>query len=309
MGGASRFMMELRVYLKRTAHNDIVLLGDGHSLTTGWLIRRELAAANQHPRAVVALNNVSFVAAGLHRTVLLRNALHFPLPGEQLTLPPAARYRIAAEARIARTAIRRADLVVVPASSMAARVSRWVPEARTRIAVRPHPVSPRSVNGGRVPGRIVCPVLLAPWKGLGKRLALCIDACSRIRAAGIAVELVVTATEKELAQEGISADAVTAVGRRDVREMEELLATAHVVYFPTAIESFGYPLAEARANGQPVLALANSHNAEVAGNALVGFEPNVGSLEQAIWRSLELEVTPSVVSTPDEYFNLLLEAL
>jgi len=150
---------------------------------------------------------------------------------------------------------------------------------------------------------------VAPWKGLGERLALCIDACSRIRAAGIAVELMVTATEEELAREGISAEAVTAVGRRDVRATEELLATAHVIYFPTAIESFGYPLAEARANGQPVLALANSHNAEVAGDALVGFEPNVHSLEQAIRRSLEIHVTPSVVSKPDEYFDLLLKPL
>jgi glycosyltransferase involved in cell wall biosynthesis len=254
----------------------------------------------------VALNNVSFVSAGRRRTVMLHNSIHFPLPGEKILLPPYAAHRIAAEARLMRAAVHRADIVVVPARSMAARVEHWAPHARSRIVVRCHPLSPRSVAAERIRGRIVCPVLLAPWKQMGGRLQLVIDACSRVRASGTPVEIVVTATEEELRRQGVSAGAVTAVGRLSVDQVERLLATAHVVYFPTATESFGYPLAEARANGQPVIALDNAHNAEVAGGALMGFEPDVDSLEQAVRRSLVAHVSPSIVSNADEYFDLLL---
>lgn len=307
MGGASRLLVELRRYLKDSGRQDVLLLGAGRSLSPGWLVSRELRAASQRPRATVALNNVSFVTAGRRRTVLLRNPLHFPLPGEEHLLSSYAAHRMAAQTRVVRAAVHRADLVVVPASSMAARVEHWVPRASSMIAVRPHPVSARSVTAERIPGRIVCPVLLAPWKQMGPRLQLFIEACSRVRASGTPVEMVVTATEEELRREGVSAGAVTAVGRLSVEQVERLLASAHVVYYPTDIESFGYPLAEARANGQPVLAVDNAHNAEVAGSALIGFEPDVDSLEQAVRRSLDAHVTPSIVSNADEYFHLLLE--
>ena len=306
-GGASRLMVELRRYLNNSGRQDVHLLGAGRSLSPGWLVSREFLAASRRPRATVALNNVSFVTAGGRRTVLLRNALHFPLPGEEHLLSAQVAHRITAQARVVRAAMRRADVVVVPASSMAARVEHWVPGARPMIAVRPHPVSPRSVTADRIPGRIVCPVLLSPWKQMGPRLQLLIHACSRLRADGTPVEMVVTATEEELRREGVSTGAVTAAGRLSVEQVERLLASAHVVYYPTDIESFGYPLAEARANGQPVLAVDNAHNAEVAGSALIGFEPDIDSLELAVRRSFDARITPSNVSNADEYFQWLLE--
>lgn len=307
MGGASRLLLELRRYLEDSGRQDVFMLGAERSLSPAWLVSRELLAAGRRPGAAVALNNVSFVAAGRRRTVLLRNPLHFPLSGEERLLPPRSAHRISAQARVVRAAVHRADLLVVPSSSMAARVEHWVPRERSKVVVRPHPVSPRTTLAERVPGRIVCPVLLAPWKQMGPRLQLLIDACSLVRADGIPVEMVVTATREELRREGVSAGAVTAVGRLSVERVEKLLASAHVVYYPTDIESFGYPLAEARANGQPVLAVDNAHNAEVAGSALIGFEPNVNSLALAVRRSLDAHVTPSIASNAYEYFDLLLE--
>lgn len=307
MGGASRLLVELQQYLSSSNRADVLVLGLGRSLSPGWLAGRELLALRRRPRAVVALNNVSFMGAGRTRTVLLRNALHFPLPGEEDLLPTGIARRIAAEARVVRSALRRADLVVVPASSMAERVEHWMPRSSFTVTVRPHPVSPRAVPAARVPGRIVCPVLLAPYKQMGKRLRLLIDACSRLRAEGVPVEIVVTATGEELRQEGVPVDAVTAVGRLGVDGVERLLATAQVVYYPTEVESFGYPLAEARANGQPVLATDTAHNAEVAGEALMGFTPDVDSLEQAVRRAIAATVTPTIVNDASQYFDLLLE--
>jgi len=140
---------------------------------------------------------------------------------------------------------------------------------------------------------------------MGKRLRLLIEACQRLPA-GRPVEIVVTATVEELRHEDVPTDAVTAVGRLSAPQAAILLASAQVVYYPTELESFGYPLAEARANGQPVLAVNNAHNAEVAGAALIGFMPNVDSLEEALRRALEAKVTPSIVSQASDYFDLLL---
>lgn len=307
MGGASRLLVELQRYLEDADRHDVVLLGVGRQLSPTWLAHREVRAATLRPRATVALNNVSFVGAGLRRTVLLRNALHFPLPGEEHLLPKRMARRVAAEARVVRAAVRRADLVVVPSSSMAARVKHWVPRLLSTVEVWPHPVSPRSGGVERVPGRIVCPVLLAPYKQMGWRLRLLVAACSRLRAEGTEVEIVVTATPDELRQEGVPPDHLTAVGRLSVEGVQSLLASARAVYYPTEVESFGYPLAEARANGQPVLAAANAHNAEVAGSALVGFMPSVDSLEQAVRQALSATVPPSRVNGATEYFDRLLE--
>ncbi len=307
MGGAGRLLAELQRYLTDSGRQDVLVLGVGRSLTPAWLGCRELRAVSRPSRAVVALNNVSFMRAGRRRTVLLGNALHFPLSGEEHLLSPGTARRIAVEARVVRAALRRADLIVVPASSMAERVGHWVPRLRSPIIVRAHPVSARKVVAERVPGRIVCPVLMAPYKQMGRRLRLLIQATSTLRAEGMPIEIVVTATDDELRQEEVPAEAVTTVGRLGTDQVERLLATAQVVYYPTEIESFGYPLAEARANGQPVLAADNDHNAEVAGGALMGFAPDADSLEQAVRRALSAVVLPLTANDANAYFDSLLE--
>lgn len=307
MGGASRLLGELRRYLSMSRRQDVLLMGAGRSLSAGWLVSRELRAGARHPLATVALNNVAFLCAGRRRTVLLGNALHFPLQGEERLLPAATARRVAAEAKVVRAAVRRADVVVVPTRSMAVRVGHWVPRSRLAIVVRPHPTSPRIAVAERVTSRIVCPVLFAPYKQMGQRLLMLSEACLQVRAEVGPVEIVVTATPEELRQEGAQGGAILAAGRLTVEGVERLLASAHVIYYPTEVESFGYPLAEARANGQPVLALDNAHNAEVAGRALISFTPDVDSLAQAVKRALAANVVPEVVSDASDYFQRLLD--
>lgn len=142
---------------------------------------------------------------------------------------------------------------------------------------------------------------------MGPRLRLLIEACSRVRVEGTLIEVVATATAEELRREGVPEDAITTVGRLGVDQVERLLSTAQVVCYLTEVESFGCPLAEARANGQPVLAADNAYNAEVAGSVLMGLVPDADSLELAVRRALATTVTPSVVNDAAEYFDRLLE--
>ena len=48
-------------------------------------------------------------------------------------------------------------------------------------------------------------------------------------------------------------------------------ARSRAIYFPTGLESFGYPLAEARVSGQPAIARDTAQNREIAGPALCGY--------------------------------------
>lgn len=300
MGGARRFMDELDAYLRESVRADVALIGADRLLTPSWMVARE-RAAGRRPARVVALNNVSFSLAGQERVVLLRNLLHFPMPGEQYDLPQLG-LRLRTQAAVVRTVVRRADLVVVPTQGMAARVRQHVPGLGSRLQVRPHPVSASRSRVRRVPGRIVCPVLFAPWKAMGPRLNLLADA---VKVAGVETELVVTATPEELESQQVDPTAWRAVGRLSTAELDDVLAAASVVYYPTEIESFGYPLAEARVNRQPVLALDTEHNHEVAGPALVPYDPDIDSLAQALIASLH-HVVPASAGGRDAYFDELL---
>ena len=96
------------------------------------------------------------------------------------------------------------------------------------------------------------------------------------------------------------------VGRLDHHALRELWARSQAIYFPTEIESFGYPLAEARVHGQPVIALDTEQNREVAGAALCSFT-------RATWTRCgappSLRLTTEVISLtpapfdPDAYFT------
>jgi hypothetical protein len=299
IGGARRFMDELDAYLLESARQDITLIGAERSLTSSWMIARERKAGRRLAR-VVALNNVSFAIAGRERVVLLRNALHFPYPGERFNLPPKAALRRQAQAAVIRGVVHRADVVVVPTSGMASRVKHHLPQLDSRIRVRPHPVSARQSDARRVPGRVVCPVVFAPYKSMGARLNLLAEAAA---ITGADTELVVTATAEQLKSHRVTSQAWRAVGQLTTAEINDLLASASVIYYPTEIESFGYPLAEARVNRQPVLALDNEQNREVAGSALVPFDPDVASLAQALSASMHHVVPAASAAGRDAYFD------
>lgn len=304
MGGASRLLAELDAHLATSHRPDVRVLGRAEALSSPWLLRREASAAGAHRK--IALNNVSFVGRGGERTVLLRNALHFPASGEEALLPPRAARRVALEAGVVRLTARRADLLVAPSTSMAERVSRWIPSARSRTVVWPHPVSTRPSAGPREDGLVVCPVLMAPYKRMGHWLRLIAAAADGLRAEGSVVRVEVTATAEELADAGVASLGLVPLGRLSVSDVERALSRARAVYYPTTLESFGYPLAEARANGQPVLGADTAHNREVAGPALVSFHDDVNDLARALDQALTVIIAPSVACPSDEYFGRLL---
>lgn len=309
MGGASRLLVELDRYLETSSRADVTVLGASRRLEPSWLFRREAQARGSTRR--IALNNVSFVTSGGHRSVLLRNALHFPLPGERHLLPSGSSRKVAIEGRVVRMAALRADLLIAPSSSMADRVRRWLPSTTERTVVWPHPVSPRTGPAVREPGLVVCPILFAPYKKLGRPLRLLSEAAGVLRQRGIEVRIEVTAAEQELVAEGLSGAGLVALGRLDVADVEHALARATAVFYPTTVESFGYPLAEARVNGQAVLAVESPHNREVAGAALVPFATDAAEptdLVTALEHALHAEVKADPVERPGCYFDRLLGA-
>jgi glycosyltransferase involved in cell wall biosynthesis len=98
------------------------------------------------------------------------------------------------------------------------------------------------------------------------------------------------------------------VGRLDHAKLCRLWARSRAVYFPPGLEAFGFPLAEARVNGQPVIARDTPQNREIAGPALCGFavgDPD--SLRQAIEIAVTRKVAPDPAPfDPDAYFDWML---
>ena len=303
-GGAARFGAELHRYLARTGRTDVTVIGANRRVDPGWLMRRELAAPSRSRR--VALNNVGFVAPGGERWTLLRNALHFLTGDETSHLHPSLRATAGREAAVVRLTARRADVLVVPCTAMADRVARILPSMRARIVVRPHPVSADSVP--RLPRdmAILCPVLFAPYKQMTQRLAELLAVIEDYP--DPAVRLQVTADCRDVARSIAGSARVEFVGRLDQHNLRQFWARSRAIYFPTGLESFGYPLAEARVSGQPVIARDTAQNREIAGQALCGFvDGDQASLRDAVQRALTTQLSPDPETfNPDAYFSWLL---
>jgi glycosyltransferase involved in cell wall biosynthesis len=304
MGGAARYAAELHSYLARSGRTDVHVIGAARPVSPAWLLRREFSMPAGSRR--VALNNISFVAPGRERWTLLRNALHFLTDAEASRLGPRLRASVRRQGNVVRLSARRADVLIVPSSAMAERVTRVLPETSSRIVIRPHPVSADSVPRLPRDPAILCPVLFAPYKRMDERLAELLtavrkhaDSCVRVR---------VTACRADLPA-AVSADPrVEFFGQVSQLELRQVWARSRAIYFPTGLESFGYPLAEARVSGQPVVARDTAQNREIAGPALCGFIPgDSGSLGQAIVLAMTKNVAPDPSPfDPDAYFNWML---
>jgi glycosyltransferase involved in cell wall biosynthesis len=304
MGGAARYVAELRDYLTRTGRRDVQVIGAARRVDPGWLLRRELSRPGAARR--VAVNNVSFVVPGGPRWTLLRNALHFLTAAETAQLDRALGASLRREAAVVRLSALRADVLVVPSTAMAQRVARILPRVSGRVMVRPHPVSADWVPRRPRDRAILCPVLLAPYKRMDERLAellavieYCGDPSVRVR---------VTARPGDLPASLASDARLEFVGPVDQQDLRQAWARSRAIYFPTGLESFGYPLAEARASGQPVIARDTPQNREIAGPALCGFTPgDPDSLRHATTRALTMQVAPDPAPfEPDAYFTWLL---
>jgi glycosyltransferase involved in cell wall biosynthesis len=98
------------------------------------------------------------------------------------------------------------------------------------------------------------------------------------------------------------------VGRLTVEDASDLWRRCRAIYFPTGLESFGCPLAEARVSGVPVIARDTPQNREIAGPALCGYAMgDRDSLRQATETALTARVAPdSEPFDPDAYFDWML---
>jgi glycosyltransferase involved in cell wall biosynthesis len=304
MGGAARFAAELRGYLARTRRRDVRVIGSGRCVDPRWLLRREMTAPSGSRR--VSVNNVSFVGPGSERWALLRNALHFLTTAETAGLEHELVASVRREAAVVRLCARRADVIVVPCTAMGERVIRALPALRRRVVVRPHPVSADQDSPQHRDPAILCPVLFAPYKRMSERLAELITAVKACSDSSIRVR--VTAAPADVPSWLASDPQMEFLGRLGHRDLSGVRARSSAIYFPTGLESFGYPLAEARVSGQSVIALDTAQNREIAGAALCGFSPgNPESLRHAVALALTQDVAPDPSPfDPDAYFSWML---
>jgi hypothetical protein len=304
MGGAARYSAELHSYLTRTARRDVRVIGRTRRVDPAWLLQREMTIQSSARR--VALNNVSFVAPGGERWALLGNALHFLSDAELARLDPYLRTPTSRRAAVVRLAARRADVLVVPCTAMADRVTSALPRVRDRIVVRMHPVSADSVPRLKRDLAILCPVLFAPYKRMDERLTELLAALGSRHLPDIRVR--VTAKPGDVSPLLAADKRIEFIGEVDQGMLRHVWARSRAIYFPTGLESFGYPLAEARVSGQPVIARDTSQNREIAGHALCGYIPGEpDSLGEAIRLALTKEVQADPAPfDPNGYFNWIL---
>ena len=304
MGGAARILIELRGYLERTGREDVEIIGSQRRVRPDWLLRRELGSPARSRR--VALNNVGFVTPGGQRWTLLHGPMHFLTEGEQARLDPAHRASVRRKAVVVHLAARRSDVIVAPSTAMTERIVTVMPDLSSRVVVRPNPVSVPSTP--RLPGDpvILCPVLFAPQKQMPQRLTELLTAIGDLEDPSVRVQ--VTAHEAEVPSAVARHPQVELVGRLPHSELREMWARSRAIYFPTDLESFGYPLAEARVSGQPVIARDTALNREIAGPALCRYtlgDPD--SLRQAVQVALTAKVAPDPGPfDPDRYFGWML---
>jgi glycosyltransferase involved in cell wall biosynthesis len=303
LGGAGRYRTELSGYLERHARHDVKVIGTGRRLTAAWLAAREASAVRRSRR--IALNNVGFMTPGGERWTLLANALHFLTPPEAAALDPRLRLAMARQAGIVHRAARRSDVVVTPCTAMGERITAVLPDLADRLVVRMHPVTgiPAPPPTGSL---VLCPVLFAPYKHMPERIAEWLGAVQDT--IDDSVRLVVTASAAEVPASLAASSRLHFAGRLSVRQMAGLWERCRAVYFPTSLESFGCPLAEARVKGRPVIAGDTAQNREIAGPALRGYTlGDSDSLRRAIKTALTAQVAPDPGPfDPDAYFDWML---
>lgn len=238
-GGAARYWDELLGYLARTGRDDVAVLGARRYVGPGWLLRRELRGWARTRR--VALNNIGFVTPGAQRWTLQRNALYFLAKGEEERLDPARRAKARREAAVVHLAARRSDVIVASCTAMAERIAAVRPELSSRVIVRLHPVSVAGRLAGSGDPVILCPVLFASYKEMPRRLTELLAAVADLADPSVRVQ--VTAYAAELPAAVARHAQVEPVGRLAHGELQKLYQHSRAIYFPTGLESFGYPAA------------------------------------------------------------------
>ncbi|QOH58100.1 hypothetical protein C6Y44_20610 [Rhodococcus rhodochrous] len=212
-----------------------------------------------------------------------------------------------AQIPIVRAALLRSDLLVVPSQSMAERVLRVHPKLHDRVVVRFHPLlqPPRRRPTGEGRKVILCPVVPSPYKDLDTHLT----AIARALSGREDIEVVMTMSPADAPPKLRERKLFRFCGVLPREDLEEIYSTCAAVYYPTLVESFGYPLAEARAAGIPVIAQDIAHNRDIAGGALFGFQyADDESLADAVDRALDTDlIADPAPFDPESYFKWLLD--
>ena len=172
MGGAARYAAELEGYLARTGRQDVRVIGKAQRVAPAWLVRREISRSRPRPAGWPSTTSASSFPGG-------RGGRYCGTPctsstdAEAERLDPALRASVQREAAVVRLAARRADVLVVPCTAMAERVSRALPggpepdrgarRTRSRLSSRSRPATREAA--------ILCPVLFAPYKRMDERIA------------------------------------------------------------------------------------------------------------------------------------------
>jgi glycosyltransferase involved in cell wall biosynthesis len=306
-GGAARYRGEFERYLAQRPRDDVRVLGRNRRLTPDWLLRRELSALSAGRK--VAFNNAAFVTPGGQRWTVMQNALHYLTEAEADELGPGVSSSIRAQTPVIRRCARRSDVLVAPCTAMAERVSRVLPEVRDRVVVRFNPIAADSFPAAvvREPA-ILCPTIFQPYKRMDLRLAELVAAIERHGDPDVVLR--VTAAPAELPPALAAHPRVVALGRLPWSRLRDEWSRSRAVYFPTGIEAFGFPLAEARLSGHPVIARDVPQSRELAGHALRGYtvgDPD--SLHAAVVAALVADVVPDPGPfDPTAYFDFLLGA-
>lgn len=303
-GGAARYRFELYRHLSRTGREDINIIGAERQITPSWLLRREATWPIRGRR--IALTNVGFITPGGERWTKLGNALDFLTDDELAQLEPSLRVTVQRRAAVVRMASRRSHVLFTPSTAMAERVARTMPVLRSRIIPRLNPVSPDLIPNLPREDAILCPVLFASYKNMTARLTELLTAIDET--GETSVRLIATASRAEVPAELADHKRVELVGHLPHADLRGLWARCRAIYFPTGLESFGFPLAEARVSGHPVIARDTAQNREIAGPALCGFIPHdMASLRSATKLALSKEVAPDPAPfNPEAYFAWLL---
>ena len=304
IGGAGRYRTELSGYLERRARHDIRVIGAHRHLSPAWLAAREATAVRRSRR--IALNNVGFLTPGGARLTLLCNALHFLSGPEMAALDPRLRAATSRQAGIVRRAARRSDVLVAPCTAMAERITAVLPDVADRVVVRMHPVSASAAPGQPRGALILCPVLFSPYKHMADRIGEWLAAVNDVM--DDSVRLIVTASPAEVPASLATSPRLHFVGRLGFEQMRDLWSRSRTVYFPTGLESFGFPLAEARVDGVPVIARDTPQNREIAGPALCGYTlGDRESLRYATKAALSSRIAPDPEPfNPAAYFDWML---
>ncbi|MGO4340875.1 glycosyltransferase [Pedococcus sp. 2YAF34] len=152
---------------------------------------------------------------------------------------------------------------------------------------------------------ILLPVLNAPYKQLDFHAHKILDAMDSLC---LPSQLIITSDPDTFPAQVRNHPRARFVGPLDHEHLQTYWAESRAIYFPTRLESFGYPLAEARVNGLPIIAPDTQQSREIAGPALKGY---LATDPRSLVRAVEAALTETVLPDPEpfnpkKYFDWLL---